>query len=354
MSNPPQLSPERREYYDQAGRHHLAPLWEFFKDWFTAVPRVKAEPYLWNYTELRPLILESAEVVDHDEAERRVLVLENPGLEGRRLVTESLYAGLQLIMPGELAACHRHSPAALRFVLEGRGAYTSVNGERSYMEPGDFIVTPSWTWHEHAHEGDGPTVWLDVLDVAVIHLFNATFTEHLPTKRYPEKGATQASLYRYGMNLLPVGYRCRDEASPIFSYPYSRSREVLERMKTHGEPDPCHGLKITYIDPTTGGAAIPTMSTFIQLLPVNFCTEPYQTTSGTVFCVVEGRGTVRIRAADGERALEYAPWDIFVVPSWQVHTIEARAETVLFSTSDQVMQQKLGIWREQRGEPREG
>ncbi len=349
MTKPAKLSAERRQFYDRASSYHLEPLWEFFKDWFTPVPRVRAVPHSWSYTELRPLILESGEIVHHDEAERRVLVLENPGLDGRRLITESLYAGLQLIMPGERAVCHRHSPAALRFVMEGKGAYTSVNGERAYMEPGDFIVTPSWAWHEHAHEGHGPTVWLDVLDVAVIHLFNATFTERLPQDSYPVDVPPLDSLYRYGMNLLPVGYRRRDEASPIFSYPYSRSREVLERLKKQGAPDACHGIKMAYIDPTTGGAAIPTISTFIQLLPAGFVTDPYRTTSGTIYCVVEGRGTFRIRTDQGERAIDFAPWDIVVVPSWHVHTIAATEETVLFSASDQVMQQKLGIWREQRG-----
>jgi gentisate 1,2-dioxygenase len=340
---------DRSEYYSRVGRRNLAPLWEFFKDWFTAVPRVRVKPYLWRYGSVRPLVLESAEIIDPEEAERRVLVLENPGLEGRHLITESLYAGLQLIMPNEIAPCHRHSPAALRFVIEGKGAYTSVNGEKSYMEPGDFIVTPSWTWHEHGHEGSEPMVWLDVLDVPVIHLFNATFTEHFPEKRYPESTPPHDTLYRYGMNMLPVTYRRSSNSSPIFSYPYSRSREVLERLKASCELDPCHGLKMAYIDPTTGDTAIPTISTFIQLLPPNFRTQPYRTTSGTVCCVVEGRGSVSVQTAEATETFEYAPRDIFVLPSWQPFVLEAAEESVLFSASDAAMQQKLGIWREHRG-----
>lgn len=338
----------RNEYYERLRDRNLAPLWEFFKDWFTTTPQVRSQPYLWSYAGLRPLILESAAVVDHEEAERRVLVLENPGLEGRRLATESLYAGLQLIMPGEIAPCHRHSPAALRFIIEGKGAYTAVNGEKAYMEPGDFIVTPSWTWHEHGHEGEGPMVWLDVLDVAVIHLFNATFTEHMPEKTYPRAIAPGRSLYRYGMNMLPVGY-VREGASPIFNYPYSRSREALDRLKRLEEWDACHGLKMAYIDPTSGDAAIPTISTFIQLLPAGFATSPYRSTAGVIHCVVEGRGTVVMRTANGECRLDYAPWDLFVVPSWQSYVVEALEETVLFGASDEIIQKKLGIFRESRG-----
>jgi gentisate 1,2-dioxygenase len=345
-----QPSAERSEYYQRAAREHLTPLWEFFKDWFTATPRVRSAPHVWRYRALRSLILESADLIDPEEAERRVLVLENPGLEGKRLITESLYAGLQLIMPGEVAPCHRHSPAALRFILEGHGAFTSVNGEKAYMESGDFIVTPSWTWHEHGHEGEGPTVWLDVLDVAVIHVFNATFTEHFPGKSYPRSPPPGDSSYRFGMNMLPVGFKRQNEASPIFKYPYSRSREVLEKLKRYGEPDPSHGLKMTYIDPTTGGPAIPTISTAIQLVPAGFETRSYRTTAGTVFCVVEGRGEVVIGAGEGQRRFSYEPWDILVVPSWEPFVIRASSESVLFSASDEAMQRKLGFWREQRSE----
>lgn len=338
---------ERARYYDRLARQQLAPLWVFFHDWFSEIPRVHSKPHVWSYRQLRDLILDSADIIDPQEAERRVLVLENPGLAGRRLATESLYAGLQVIMPGEVAPCHRHTPAALRFVVEGAGAYTTVNGEKAHMEPGDFIVTPPWTWHEHGHEGDGPTVWLDVLDVAMIHLFNASFTERGPGKTFEGTAASLDSLYRHGMNMRPADYVRGNEASPVFNYPYSRSREVLERLKGHSEWDPCHALKMEYIDPTTGGPAIPTISTYLQLLPKGFAAEPYRTTAGTIYCVVEGTGEVHLHDGDKATTLEYAPWDIFVVPSWTSYAIVPSSETTLFSASDQAAQQKLGMWREQ-------
>lgn len=337
----------RERYHERVEREQLVPLWEFFKDWFTLAPRVRSRVHLWRYSSLRDLVLESAEVIDPAEAERRVLVLENPGLAGRRLVTESLYAGLQLIMPGEVAPCHRHTPAALRFIVEGQGAYTAVNGEKTYMEPGDFIVTPSWTWHEHGHEGAGPTVWLDVLDVAVIHLFNATFTEHWPGKQFDGGPAPMDSSHRYGANMRPVDYRRGSEASPVFSYPYARTREALEHLKHSRDLDTCHGLKMEYIDPTTGGPAIPTLSTFMQLLPAGFTTETYRTTAGTIYCVVEGSGELLVDGEAEPRA--YAPWDLFAVPSWQPFRMRATTESVIFSASDQAIQSKLGFWREHRG-----
>lgn len=315
----------RERYYERLGAARLAPLWEFFHQWFTLTPRVHAVPHRWRYADLRALVLESAAIVDPEEAERRVLALENPGLAGRRLITESLYAGLQLIMPGEVAPRHRHTPAALRFVIEGTGAYTAVDGRRADMAPGDFIVTPPWAWHEHGHEGDGPTVWLDVLDVAMIHLFNATFTELDPGGR------------------AAIGARVRP-----FHYPYARTRESLERLARQSGCDPCHALRLEYLDEATGGPAIPTISTFMQLLPEGFATQPYRSTAGTLFCIVEGTGAIDFPGGEPAR-LEYGPWDIVVVPSWVPYVIRAQTETTLFSASDQAAQQKLGIWREERG-----
>jgi len=293
--------------------------------------------------------MESASAISTAEAERRVLVLENPGLTGRRTVTDSLYAGLQLIMPCETARAHRHSAAALRFIIEGEGTYTAVAGEKCYMEPGDFIVTPSWAWHDHGNESGGPTVWLDVLDVPLVRFLGAGFSEHYSEQRYPETSPPLDSHYRYGRNMLPVGFRRQSTTSPIFSYPYARARETLERLKTQTQWDACHALKMEYIDPTTGGPAIPTISTFLQLVPSGFATRPYATTAGAVFSVVAGHGRVTIGRDDLQMQFDYQPRDLWAVPSWHDLTIHADDESVLFSASDEAVQRKLGLWRERRG-----
>jgi gentisate 1,2-dioxygenase len=341
-------NPAQAAFTQRVGREQLVPLWNFFHEWFTHEPRVAAQPYVWHYDGLRDLLLESAEIISAREAERRVLVLENPGLEGKHLVTDTLYAGLQLITPGELAPAHRHTPVALRFVMEGAGAYTSVEGERAWMEPGDFIVTPSWAWHDHGHEGEGPFVWLDVLDVPTIRFLGANFTERYPQERFPEGPPVNDSLHRYGANMRPVGYAPESLASPVFSYPYARTREALEGLKRHSEWDPCHGLKMEYIDPTTGGPAIPTISTFIQLLPKGFETEAYRSTDGAVFAVAGGKGSVTFGKGESAQTFQFTERDIFAVPCWVPYSIAAEEETVLFSASDRIVQTKLGIWREER------
>ena len=349
MGARPELSAAqvREHFYERVADANLAPLWTFFNDWFRGTPYVHAVPTLWNYRTLRALVLEAGELVSTAEAERRVLALENPGLKGRHLATESLYAGLQLIKPGEVARAHRHSPAALRFILEGSGAYTAVDGEKCYMERGDFIITPSWAWHDHAHEGNGPTVWLDVLDVPLNQMLGTTFSEPYPSEQYPERVPPGDSLYRYGMNMMPVqGART---ASPLFAYPYARSREALEQLKKSSEWDPHHALKLEYVDPTRGDAAIPTISTFLQLVPPGFTTAPYRSTDAAVVCIVEGRGTLTVARGDDRRCFSYEPSDVLTIPSWYEFSIAATEESVLFSASDRVVQRKLGLWREQRG-----
>lgn len=337
----PPSSARLDEYGQRARARHLAPLWEFFKEWFGREPAVGAVPYRWRYDDLKPLLREASNVITAEQAERRVLALENPGLAGRGLATDSLYAGLQLIAPGEIAPAHRHTPAALRFIVEGRGAYTAVDGHRAYMEPGDFIVTPSWTWHDHGNETDQPVVWMDVLDVALLRFLGAQFSEPYPEKRFPE--AESALRLDDGMERS-----ASSTTAPAFSYPYMETRDALETLAASGSLDTCHGIKKEYLNRASGEPAIPTLSTFMQLLPAGFETAPYRSTASTVYSVVEGAGRVVIGAGSSAVSFDYRPRDILAVPSWQPLLIEADTESVIFSASDRVVQQKLGVWREQR------
>ena len=346
-----QSTPELDRYHERIAAYHLAPLWQRLGKLLTPEPRVASKPQLWHYDGLRELLLESAGLISAEEAERRVLILENPGLPGTSAITETLFAGLQLVMPGEIAPSHRHSPAALRFILEGEGAYTAVDGEKLPMHPGDFIVTPSWSWHDHGHHGSGPFVWLDVLDLPQVRNAGAIFFEEYPDLRYPESRPPKDSFYRYGVNMIPAEHATSDTKSPLLSYPYEQTRKALEHLKQYSPLDPCHGLKMEFIDPTTGGAAIPTISTFIQLLPAGFKSAAYRSTDGTVFCVVEGTGTIKFGSGSERTEFRYAPRDIFAVPCWQTYGIAADEETVLFSASDRATQAQLGLWREQRGNP---
>ena len=293
---------------------------------------------------MRPAVLESADHISAKEAERRVLILENPGLRGASQITGSLYAGLQLIMPGEVAPAHRHTQSALRFIIEGAGAYTAVDGEKTAMLPGDFVVTPSWTFHHHGHEGVGPTIWLDCLDIPIVALFNSTFREEHPDDEAPLSRPAGDALARYGSGLLPVGHAAASLNSPVFNYPYARTREALHTLARGSAPDAHLGHLMRYVNPLDGGWAMPTMATMIRLLPAGFSTLPYRSSDSMVFIAAEGEGAIDV----GGQRFEMAPHDIVVVPGWSRYTLHAASDWVVFSCSDRVAQEKLGFFREQR------
>jgi gentisate 1,2-dioxygenase len=339
----PALTPEREEFYARVGLRNMAPLWEVFKLRFPPQPAPQMVPALWRYDEMRPLLLEAGRLLTPEEAERRVLVLENPGLRGSTQITNSLYAGLQLILPGEIARCHRHAASALRLVLEGNGAYTAVEGERTTMHPGDFILTPSWTYHDHGNPGDEATIWLDGLDMPIVNLMDTSFGEHHPGELPPNTTDEGDSLARYGANMLPVDFTPARPSSPLFTYPYARTRDALDRLYRSGPVHQCHGVKMRYVNPATGSYTMPTMGAFMQLLPAGFRGAAYRQTDATVYCGVEGRGRTRV----GETTFQWGPRDIFVAPSWVPVAHEADEESVLFSMSDRPAQQALGLWREQ-------
>ena len=213
------------------------------------------------------------------------------------------------------------------------------------MEYGDFVITPPWAWHDHGNLSGEPMIWLDGLDIPMASFYDASFAEGYGEDEQPVTRQTGDSQARYGANMLPVDYHQQELASPIFNYPYARSREALETMQRQQEWDPCHGLKMRYVNPVDGGYAMPTIAPFLQLLPAGFKTETYRSTDATVFVATEGRGRTII---DGQ-SFDWGPRDIFVAPSWKPVVHEADEESVLFSYSDRVAQQKLGFWREQRG-----
>jgi len=335
---------EREAFYGRADTQSLAPLWTRLKSLVPKEPTPTCQPHHWRYADVRPYVLESAQQISAAEAERRVLILENPGLRGSSQVTNTLYAGLQLIMPGEVAPAHRHTQSALRFIVEGSGAYTAVDGEKTLMHPGDFVITPSWTWHHHGHEAQGPMVWLDGLDIPLVAFFNSTFREDHDQAQAPVERPVGDALARYGAGLLPVGWRPGSLNSPVFNYPYDRTREALHALSRASAPDPHTGHLMRYVNPADGGWAMPTMATMIRLLPAGFATRPYRSSDSMVFIVVEGQGCIEV----GGHRYAVVPHDVVVVPGWMAHTLQAREDLVLFSYSDRVAQEKLGFWREQR------
>src|SRR5688572_21767836 len=335
-------NPNRARFSSELEGLHMKPLWERV---MRLRPGTAAAPVIWRWQDVQPHLMRAAELITTQEAERRVLMLENPALKGSTFATTTLYAGLQVILPGEIARTHRHAPNALRMIVEGEGAYTAVEGERVMMHPGDFVTTPGWTWHDHGNLGAEPVVWLDGLDTAFANLFGAHFREDYPQESQPVTRRNGDAAARYGANLLPLEYRAQGGGSPLLSYPYDRTREALERLAGNGDPHPCHAYKLRYVNPGTGGHPFTTMAVCMQWLPAGFSGRSYRSTDGAVFCVVEGSG----RAAIRETSIAYSAHDVFVVPSWEFHRLTADTDTVLFSYTDHAAQEALGFWREEAG-----
>ena len=214
----------RQSYYDKIGKYHLTPLWEVLKGLVTPEPKTQMQPALWKFDDVEKLMIEAGDVITAEEAERRVLVLENPGDPGKSRITNSLFAGIQLIMPGEIADAHQHVASAIRFVLKGKGAYTAVEGEKSSMEHGDFIITANWAPHDHGNPGKEPVIWLDVLDMPTVNHFQASFANHFDEKMQNVDHEDGDSFERYATGVLPDGELAVSNRTPVINYPYAKMK----------------------------------------------------------------------------------------------------------------------------------
>jgi gentisate 1,2-dioxygenase len=248
-------------------------------------------------------------------------------------------------MPGEVAKPHRHTASAMRMVIESAGAHSEVDGEPVDMRPGDLILNQSWHWHGHANEGTGPHISMTCLDMPLTRFLGPLFAEPYGADSVPGGRPEGDGLARFGTNMRQMGSAGEAVVSPISRYPYDRTRDALAHMERAGAFDSCHGIKMEYINPVTGGPVLPTLSAYMQLLPAGFSGETYRSTAAWVYHAVEGAGRTTI----GDTTIEWGHRDIFVVPAWYPHRHEATGESVLYSFSDRGVHQKLGVFRELRG-----
>src|ERR1044071_6030812 len=194
-----QSSPEELEdYYAKLAAQHVTPAW--IGGGISVEPQSKAVPFVWHWQDLRPQAMRAAELVGTAQAERRVLRLTNPELPG--IASNTLVANIQIVMPGEIARAHRHSGAALRLIIEGRGGYTVVNGERIPMRPGDLVLTPNWSWHDHANDSTSPMIWMDGLDAPLVRMLESAFQEYFPEERQPQSVTRGTTYAGYGRGPL--------------------------------------------------------------------------------------------------------------------------------------------------------
>lgn len=340
-------SPAIAEEYAAAVRAEcLEPLWLIAEDVNSHEPRSEIRPHRWRWKTVRQRMLEAGDLVPlgYDGAARRVLGMRNPGLPRGVGTTQTLAAAFQLVHAGEEAPPHRHTAAAIRFIIEGRGTWTTVDGEPCSMEPGDLILTPNWTWHGHVNAGDGPMLWLDALDVPLVMGLNQMFFEEQRPETAPRLKGRDESLRRYGAALLPTWEHPSTAYSPLLSYKWTATEQRLQAL-ADDPGSPYDGIALAYTNPFTGGSVMPTIACWIQMLRPGERTRAHRHTSSAVYHVVRGEGATII---DGER-FTWEPGDVIVLPSWRWHSHEntGREPAVLFSVNDQPTLRALDLFREE-------
>jgi gentisate 1,2-dioxygenase len=313
--------------------------------WNTRVPGHSPEaPYLWKWEPLLDGLLKASETIGIEDAERRAIRLVSPHLPNKS-TSHTVQFTFSIVNPGEVARAHRHNMAAIRFVVQGKGAFTAVHGEKFPMEEGDLVLTPNWTWHEHHNESEDPIIWLDGLDGPLIQSLNVLFFEQSDRPEQPIVRATGESLSRLGFARAPQQDSTQLRGVP-FRYAWQDTYKALKVMGTNDQ-DPYDGTLLRYINPATGGYTYPTMSCEIQLLKPNQITEMHRHTSTAIYHVFAGRG----RTAVGESHLEWKKGDSFVIPLWQWHSHENAfdEEAILFSINDRPVMETLQLYREEFG-----
>jgi gentisate 1,2-dioxygenase len=304
--------------FQEAVVEHAQPLWPKLGELSPPMPTAKATPHLWSYDRLRPFCERAARLVGTELAERRVFMLINPTMKAPH-TTDTLYAGLQTILPGETARAHRHTPFALRFIIEGERGFTAVEGEKVMMERGDMVLTPAWEWHDHGNDGDRPMIWMDGLDLPLYQVLPANFTEHYASLRYPSALLTTASNRKYPWAEM----QAKLDAAP------GPTAEERYRLRTTGAE----------ISATSGASAI--------RIDAGAATPPLRETASAILHVYEGKGRSRI----GTTVLDWKQGDTFCVPGWQtaVHENTGTDRAYLFRFDDRPLMQALSMYRSDNG-----
>ncbi|MFM7532535.1 MAG: cupin domain-containing protein [Rubrivivax sp.] len=330
-----------QEYRDELTGQNLVPLWPNLRALLPPrVPSRQTQPTHWPYATLRPLLMRAGELTPMEKAERRVLVLANPGhgLENMK-ASPAIYLGMQLLLPGEWAPSHRHTPNAVRMVVEGNGATTTVNGEKCPMERGDLILTPTGEWHEHEHGGDGPVVWLDVLDLPLVYYTETSYA--IEGARQSVKPGRGDAVYAAG-GVVPTSAFVRSQAAyPMLRYPWASTRGALVALAAN-QPE-LEAVQVTYVNPETGRDVQNNLCFHALMLRAGQSLRLPARSSSQVFHLIEGGVDVAVR--DSRFALVEA--DTCCAPGYEAVTLTNRSATepaFVFIADESPLHRKLGVY----------
>lgn len=335
---------ERAEIQEALRAHNIAVAQPDDQPLFTREPVTSMVPYHWKAIDLAGLLeLIGSKLKLEAGGMRRTLRLANPGLPYG--TTPTFWGSIQYIHPGEVATTHRHTANALRFVMQGSGTETTVDGELYVMRQNDLVLTPGWTYHDHENVTNQPMVWLDVLDISLMRAMHATFFDGYDQPRQPVQSIPDASFRMFGSGLMrPLGAKHEGLCSPVLAYGWDRAIAALETAATL-EPDPYDDIILEYQNPMTGGPAMWTIGTALQMLRPGIETRAHRHTGSVLYYVVEGGGSMMI---DDQR-FDYGAGDFIALPPWSRHSHANRSSdkrVVLFQVNDLVLMKLLGFYRE--------
>ena len=334
-----------QDYRDELTRKNLVPLWPSLRAVLPpGIPARKTQPTYWSYAAIRPLLLKAGELTPIEKAERRVLVLANPGHGLEKMqASAAMYLGMQLLLPGELAPPHRHTPNAVRMVVEGEGAWTLVNGEKCPMQRGDLILTPTGLWHEHGHDGEHPVIWLDVLDLPMVYYMEASYHVEGPSQAV-KAGEGVKSYARGGLRPSPVFARS-NQTYPMLRYPWADARAALLEMAT--DASCAEAVQITYVQPETGADAQNILGFYALMLRPGQTLKLPARSPAQVFHVIEGQ----VEAGIVDRTFTLSEADTCCAPGYEKVTLtnlSADHAAFVFIADESPLHRKLGVF-ENRG-----
>jgi gentisate 1,2-dioxygenase len=329
---------------EQMRERHLTPLWELEGEIMGVQPNPSTRPWLWRWSDLYAIAERAGDLVPIERGgDRRAIALSNPGLAGLPYATSTLWAAVQWLNGREVAPAHRHTSQAIRFIIDGAGSYSTVEGDRVSLERGDLVLTPPWTWHDHGSDSDERAVWMDVLDIPLNNFLDAPFFEPHPDDSQEVTAAPNASVLKYGVGQLRPAWEAPSVArSPLQTYKWSDTRRALDNLATVAA-DPFDDVALEYTNPHTGGPVMATFTCWMQMLRPGVHTRAHRHTGSSVYLAFEGSGATVI---DGIR-FAWTAGDMFVIPSWATHehVNDEPNAALLFSVHDTPLLQAVGKYR---------
>jgi len=311
---------------------------------FTSTPQSPMVPMHWRSDDLAAFLSEIGQVLNLEPGgDRRTLRLANPGLEFG--TTPTFWASIQYINPGEVATAHRHTPDAFRFVMQGDGCSSTMDGQRYSFNEGDLVLTPSWMFHDHVHEGNEPMIWLDVLDVSLMRKLDNVFFDPYEAGVQPVDEYPETSLRSYGSGIMrPVGDPPLMRENPLLVYSKDQVERAIELARAL-RPDPCDDVILEYQNPVNGASALPSMSMKSQLIRSGFNGAPHRHSGSKVYYVISGLGTTIV----GDQRFEWGKGDFFSIPPWATHRHlgTGPGDARLFRVDDSPLLRYLNVYHEE-------